>query len=158
MEPNAGHIPAAPSGPLEHKPPIRPGGQVRDHTPSPRSESPSLDGAGNEFGEREVSPASLQAAENSRLAGRRLGLLARDAGYAASVAFVYFVTARLSLLLAFEHTNASPVWPPAGIALAAAWILGYRVVPGIMVGAFFANLLSVMGDLGADVRTATGSR
>jgi signal transduction histidine kinase/integral membrane sensor domain MASE1/ActR/RegA family two-component response regulator len=32
------------------------------------------------------------------------------------------------------------VWPPAGISLAAVLILGYRVWPGILVGAFLANL------------------
>ncbi len=54
--------------------------------------------------------------------------------------FIYFVAARLSLLLAFENTNASPVWPPSGIALAMIWIFGYRIWPGIFLGAFLANM------------------
>lgn len=61
------------------------------------------------------------------------------------VAMVYLAAARLSLLLAFEQTNASPVWPPSGIALAAVLILGYRICPGIFIGAFFANILSLTG-------------
>ena len=57
------------------------------------------------------------------------------------VALVYYLAARLGLLLAFEATNASPVWPPSGIALAAMLLLGYRVWPGIFLGAFAANLV-----------------
>jgi len=60
-------------------------------------------------------------------------------------ASVYFISARLSLFLAFEQTNASPVWPPAGFALAAVLIAGYRITPGIFIGAFLANVLILMG-------------
>jgi PAS domain S-box-containing protein len=59
----------------------------------------------------------------------------------ALVAVVYYAAARLGLLFAFEKTNASPVWPPSGIALAAVLWAGYRIWPGITLGAFFANLL-----------------
>ncbi len=62
------------------------------------------------------------------------------------VAGVYFVAARLSLLLAFENTTASPVWPPAGIGLAAILLLGKRIWPGILVGAFCANAVVLLGD------------
>ena len=55
--------------------------------------------------------------------------------------FAYYLAARLGLLLAFAATNASPVWPPSGIALAAVYLLGYRVWPGIAVGAFAANVV-----------------
>lgn len=55
------------------------------------------------------------------------------------VAVVYFVVARLSLLLAFGETNVSPVWPPSGIALSAVLLFGYRVSPGILLGAAVAN-------------------
>jgi PAS domain S-box-containing protein len=58
------------------------------------------------------------------------------------LALAYFVAARFGLSLAFVHTNVSPVWPPAGIALAAVLLLGYRVWPGILIGAFFANFLT----------------
>ena len=34
------------------------------------------------------------------------------------VAILYYLAARIGLLLAIESTNASPVWPPSGIALA----------------------------------------
>jgi PAS domain S-box-containing protein len=53
---------------------------------------------------------------------------------------VYYLSARLGLLLAFEKTNVSPVWPPSGIALAAILLFGYRIWPAILVGAFLGNL------------------
>ena len=44
---------------------------------------------------------------------------------------VYYASARIGLQLAFENTNASPVWPPSGIAFAIMLMLGKRVWPGI---------------------------
>ncbi len=58
------------------------------------------------------------------------------------IAGLYFAAARLGLSLASVHTNVSPVWPPTGIASAAVLLLGYRVWPGILLGAFLANLLT----------------
>ena len=59
---------------------------------------------------------------------------------------IYFVVGSFSLKLAFANPSASPVWPPAGIALAALLVLGYRVWPAILVGAFFFNVTHA-GDL-----------
>jgi signal transduction histidine kinase/CheY-like chemotaxis protein len=53
---------------------------------------------------------------------------------------LYFIAGKFSLKLAFLHASASPVWPPAGIALAALIVLGFRVWPAIFVGAFLVNL------------------
>src|SRR5216117_3315322 len=69
------------------------------------------------------------------------------------VAVLYCATASLSLRLAFEKTNASPVWPPSGIALVAVLLLGYRVWPGIMLGAFFANVVAFLANQAASART-----
>lgn len=55
------------------------------------------------------------------------------------LALVYYAAGRLGLLLAFEGSNASPVWPPSGIALAALVWGGRRLLPGVAVGAFAAN-------------------
>jgi PAS domain S-box-containing protein len=74
----------------------------------------------------------MQAPRQSRL--RQLALLALLAG-------AYFVAARLSLLLAFPGSSASPVWPPSGIAFAALALLGRRAWPAIALGAFSANLV-----------------
>jgi integral membrane sensor domain MASE1 len=58
------------------------------------------------------------------------------------VAAVYFGAAKLGLSLAFIHANVSPVWPPTGLAIAAVLLLGYRIWPGILLGAFLANLFT----------------
>lgn len=74
-------------------------------------------------------------------------------GRIAALAIGYFLVARFSLLLAFDNTNASPVWPPSGIALAALMAFGIRLWPGILLGAFAANLASfgaAHGALGAN--------
>src|SRR5438874_8337702 len=57
-----------------------------------------------------------------------------------ALALIYFVAGKLSLHLAFLNASASPVWPPAGIALAALLVLGFRVWPAIFLGAFFVNI------------------
>ncbi len=57
----------------------------------------------------------------------------------ALVAILYFLAARLGLLLAFEHKNVSPVWPPSGVAVAMLLFFRFRCWPGIAVGAMLAN-------------------
>ncbi|MCM2257162.1 MAG: PAS domain S-box protein [Vicinamibacteria bacterium] len=56
------------------------------------------------------------------------------------VAVAYFVAGKLGLRLAFLNASASPIWPPTGIAIAALLVLGRRVWPAILVGAFGVNL------------------
>lgn len=56
------------------------------------------------------------------------------------VAAVYFLTARLGLLMDAVGGVATTVWPPTGIALAALLLLGYRLWPGIALAAFLVNL------------------
>ena len=56
------------------------------------------------------------------------------------VAVVYYLAAIMGLKLQLPGTNSSPVWPPSGIGFAAVMLWGYRVWPGIAVGAFLANL------------------
>jgi len=58
----------------------------------------------------------------------------------AALAGVYFIAGKLGLKLAFVNASATAVWPPAGIALAAFLIFGYRVWPGNLLGAFLVNL------------------
>ena len=55
---------------------------------------------------------------------------------------VYFAAAELGLSLASLHTNVTPVWPPAGIAIASLLIFGPQLWPGILLGALAANLLT----------------
>src|SRR2546426_12634745 len=61
----------------------------------------------------------------------------------AAVAVAYYAGARLGLLIQLPGTNASPVWPPSGIGLAVVLVFGLRVWPGITIGAFLANLLTL---------------
>src|SRR5271154_2692614 len=58
----------------------------------------------------------------------------------------YFCVARIALLLAFEKTNASPFWPPAGLAFAALVVAGPRACWGIFIGAAMANLVTYIGN------------
>ncbi|MES2115252.1 MAG: MASE1 domain-containing protein, partial [Pseudomonadota bacterium] len=59
----------------------------------------------------------------------------------AGLGLAYYAAARLGLALAFAHTNASPVWPPSGLALAALLLLGPGRWPGVLAGALVANLV-----------------
>jgi signal transduction histidine kinase len=68
------------------------------------------------------------------------GRVARDAALVAALAVAYFVLAKVGLRLAFVQANASPVWAPAGLALAALLAGGLRLWPGVLVGAWLANL------------------
>lgn len=56
----------------------------------------------------------------------------------AGLASIYFIVAKLSLLLAIEG-YASPVWPPSGIAIALLFMGGIRLWPGVLIGAFLSN-------------------
>src|SRR6266513_5694790 len=71
-------------------------------------------------------------------------------------AIIYLIAGKIGLHLASLHASASPVWPPAGIALAAILLLGYRAWPAIFVGAFIVNL-TTGGDLATSVAIATGN-
>jgi signal transduction histidine kinase len=68
----------------------------------------------------------------------------------------YFIAGKLGLTLASLNASASPVWPPAGIALAALLLLGYRVWPAILVGAFLVNVTTA-GNLATSFAISTGN-
>src|SRR3989454_10282711 len=72
------------------------------------------------------------------------------------LAIIYFVAGKLGLMLASLHASASPVWPPAGIALAALILLGYRAWPAIFVGAFLVNVTTA-GNVATSFAIATGN-
>src|SRR6478672_10071969 len=74
----------------------------------------------------------------------------------ATLTLVYFVAGKLGLKLAFLQASASPVWPPAGIALGALLVLGYRTWPAIFVGAFLVNI-STTGNIPTSVAIGTGN-
>jgi PAS domain S-box-containing protein len=69
---------------------------------------------------------------------------------------VYFIAGKLGLVLASLHASASPVWPPAGIALAALLLLGYRAWPAIFIGAFLVNVTTA-GNVATSLAVASGN-
>src|SRR5437899_553082 len=69
-------------------------------------------------------------------------MLNRDSKDLIAVALLtpfYFCAGKLGLSMAFLHHSATAVWPPTGLAMAAMLLLGYRVWPAILVGAFLVN-------------------
>ncbi|HEY7121971.1 MAG TPA: MASE1 domain-containing protein [Solirubrobacterales bacterium] len=57
-----------------------------------------------------------------------------------ALAGVYFGSAKFGLALAFSNENVTAVWPPTGIALAALVLWGRSLWPGVLLGAFLANV------------------
>ena len=68
---------------------------------------------------------------SGRLTASGLGLV---------LALVYFASAKLGLALAFSTPSVTAVWPPTGIALAALVLGGRGLWPGVLLGAFLANV------------------
>ncbi len=56
------------------------------------------------------------------------------------LAVLYIVGGKLSLILALPPGYASPIFPPAGIAVAAVFIGGRRTLPWIFLGSAVLNL------------------
>lgn len=73
-----------------------------------------------------------------------------------AICAAYVVAGKLSLRLASVHPSATPVWPPAGIAMAALLTLGLRFWPSIFLGAFLVNLTTV-GTILTSLGIATGN-
>jgi signal transduction histidine kinase len=56
------------------------------------------------------------------------------------LALTYYAAAKLGLSMALVAPQVTAVWPPSGIAVAALILFGPRMWPGVMLGAFFANV------------------
>src|SRR5580704_16904586 len=80
----------------------------------------------------------------------------KNAATAAGLAVVYFVAGKLGLRLAYAHASATAVWPCTGIALAALLVFGYRIWPGILIGAFLVNVTTA-GSVVTSIAIATGN-
>lgn len=83
---------------------------------------------------------------------RRFSIVARIG----LLALAYFIAGKLGLSLASLHKSASPVWPAAGIALAALLLFGYRAWPGIFLGAFLLNWTTA-GNFATSLGIGTGN-
>lgn len=86
---------------------------------------------------RNSGPAFFET--DTTLAQSRLHSLAVVVG----VTVAYYAAARVGLLLQLPGTNASAFWPPSGIGFAAILLFGLRACPGIVLGAFLANLVTL---------------
>src|SRR5258708_14329273 len=75
-----------------------------------------------------------------------------DLGVVLIVAGMYLVAAKLGVSLGSVNASVSRVWPPTGVAIALGLFLGYRTIPGVLLGALFANYLLTEVSLA----TATG--
>jgi len=58
----------------------------------------------------------------------------------ALVAAAYYGSAHLGFAFAFQTKQVSAVWAPTGLALAALLVWGPRMWPGVVIGAFAANI------------------
>jgi len=72
------------------------------------------------------------------------------------LAAVYYLAAKLGLRFAYINSSVTTIWPPAGIALAAFVLFGYRVWPAIFGGAFLANFTTT-GLVLPSIGIATGN-
>ncbi len=77
-----------------------------------------------------------------------------DLGSIVVFASIYYLVALWSLGMSFMQTNASPLWPPSGIAFAVILLRGYRMWPGIWLGATLVNIVVFTGNHFFDFPTA----
>jgi len=56
------------------------------------------------------------------------------------VTVAYVVAGKIGLHFASVNASATAVWPPTGIALAAFLLLGFRIWPAVLLGAFVVNV------------------
>jgi integral membrane sensor domain MASE1 len=66
----------------------------------------------------------------------------RDLSIGGAIVAAYVIFGKIGLLFAYAQPNATAIWAPTGIAIAALLILGYRFWPAIFIGAFITNLLT----------------
>ena len=55
------------------------------------------------------------------------------------VVLIYFLGGKIGLAVPYTSGNVSALWPPAGIAVAAMLVIGYRIWPAVAIGAFLVN-------------------
>jgi two-component system, cell cycle sensor histidine kinase and response regulator CckA len=73
-----------------------------------------------------------------------------------ALAAFYFCASKFGLSLAFVHASATAVWPSSGIALAVLLLWGYRLWPGIFLGAFLVNI-TTQGSVATTLGVAAGN-
>jgi integral membrane sensor domain MASE1 len=74
------------------------------------------------------------------LKSNNLLIIIRFIGGNLAIACAYFVLGYIGTFLASPPSNASPIWPPAGLALAVALVYGTRIIPGVFVGSLLIKI------------------
>jgi len=74
----------------------------------------------------------------------------------ALLTLAYFLAGKFGLALAVVNASVSPVWPPTGIAFASFLLLGPRVWPAMLVGAFLVNVTTT-GSIATSLGIAIGN-
>ena len=100
--------------------------------------------------------AAVSGSEPDQSAASSFGYRVRDVALVLLLAAVYFAAGTVGLRMAFVHPSATAVWPPSGIALAALVLLGFRVWPGVLLGAFLVNV-AVAGSVATSLGIAVGN-
>jgi integral membrane sensor domain MASE1 len=67
----------------------------------------------------------------------------RNLALFAFLTLFYFVSARLGMRLALVQPYATPVWLPAGGAIVALLLFGYRMWPAVFVGSFLGHVTTL---------------
>jgi integral membrane sensor domain MASE1 len=70
--------------------------------------------------------------------------LGRDALWIASIALIYFIVARFSLLLVFEPEGIAAIWPAAGIFLSAMLLSRGKLRPWLAGALFITDFIAEM--------------
>src|SRR5216684_2308290 len=95
-------------------------------------------------------PMTTSLSASNDIAGKSvLPAAGKYVSQTALVGLAYFVAGRLGLAVPYTSGNVSPVWPASGVALSALLLLGYRVWPGIALGALLVNLFSPIPHIAA---------
>ena len=64
----------------------------------------------------------------------------KDVALMLGVALLYFMSAKLGLLLALVDKSVTLFWPASGVALTALLVYGLRIWPGVLLGAAVGNI------------------
>src|SRR5215471_5904861 len=105
----------------------------------------------------------LQESEDSKVDAIAAGRPTEDAGSFGVVSQLFVVAAAYLAagMLALSAGGASgasaTVWPASGVALVSVLLLGYRVWPGVWLGAVVAGLAASTAPLDAAVMAAGGT-
>ncbi len=104
---------------------------------APEHLSAGLRGSGGRLAKHKIVPDHTAPKVPPNRAVRALRM--QDVLVPLGVAVLYVAAAKLGLALAYQAQQVTAVWPPTGLALAAVLRLRGRAVPGVLLGAFFAN-------------------